>query len=678
MRKTRKVAVQPGSAPASYTGLLRSDDPLLMEKDESMRQLFDKVQLGPLTLKNRLVMTAMSTGFAGPDGQVTERLSAYYVARAAGGVGMVTVEEASIHPLLPHIQNALGVHGDHLIPGLRRLTERIHAAGALASLQVGLYFRQQLNGFPRYAASCQAPDCGPDCKELLPEEIHFLTGLFTDAAARSQTAGFDAVEIHACHGCILSEFLSPFWNQRQDEYGGSRSGRFRFALEILRSIRVRLGHNFPVLYRISGSEFAEEGFTPEDAVAFSLALEAEGVAAINVSGGLGHVNHIAIPPGDVPRGLLLPIGKQIRAVVRVPVLIGNSMTPQLAQDTVAEGIADLIGLGRPLIADPEWPYKVEQGRLDEIRHCLRCNQGCFGALRDPQRARISCIYNPLSGREFECPLNEADVKRRVVIIGGGPSGCEVARVARLRGHDVLLLEKSDRLGGQIHLASVPPTKADFSQMISFYRGELERLGVEVRLSTPVTSKLLKSLQADVYVSATGSAASRPSIPGVELGHVFFASDVLAGRVDIQTGPVAVIGGGASGLETADFLAAKGLVVNVIDMLDSPGRDIAAGTGVREGLLQRLAESDVKIYCGHRVVKIEADQLIISDRPLIGGGVQTPLPVAFVVLAIGMQPGVVFDSEDIPERAIYYRIGDCRNPGNALQAIHQAFELAIKI
>jgi NADPH-dependent 2,4-dienoyl-CoA reductase/sulfur reductase-like enzyme len=449
-------------------------------------------------------------------------------------------------------------------------------------------------------------------------------------------------------------------------------------LEILRSIRSVLGPDFPVLYRISGSEFAEEGFVAEDAVALSKALEADGVTAINVSGGLGHLNHIAIPPGDVPRGLLLPIGKQIRSAVHIPVLVGNSMTPELAQEAITGGMADLIGLGRPLIADPEWPHKVEQGRLDEIRHCLRCNQGCFGALRDPKRGRISCLYNPLSGHEFEHPIEEAGTQQRVVIVGGGPAGCEFARVSRLRGHDVVLLEKEDRLGGQIHLASVPPAKADFNQLISFYTKELNRLGVDVRLNTAADPRLLKSLQGDVYVSATGSTAVRPPIPGAEKPHVFLAPDVLAGRFPIKTGPVAVIGGGASGLETADFLTTKDLSVSVIEMLDIPGRDMVAGAGVREGLLQRLSEKGVKIYCGHRAMKILEKSLIISDRPLIGGGKLTSLPAAAVVFAIGMQPHVAFGPEDIPEKALHYRIGDCSDPGDALQAIHQAFELALKV
>ena len=643
-----------------------------------MNKLFDSVHLGSITLKNRLVMTAMSTCFAGPGGRVTNRLIEYYATRAAGGVGLITVEEAYIHPQLPHVRNALGIYSDNLLPGLKMLNHRIHEAGGMTSLQIGIYFRQQLNGFPRYVASIHAPDCGPDCKELNHDEIHYLTNLFVAAAERTQKAGFDAVEIHACHGCLLSEFLSPFWNKRTDEYGGDHSGRFRFAQEILTGIRRRLGPDYPVLFRISGSEFTPEGFTPDDAVMLSKVLEEDGVTAVNVSGGLGHVNHIAIPPGNVPRGLLLPIGKRIKEAIQIPVILGNSMSPVIAQEAVESGAADLIGLGRPLIADPDWPKKVEKGRVHEIRHCLRCNQGCFGALRDVKRPWISCMYNPLAGRESEGPVTEAETKRRVVVIGGGPAGCEAARISKLRGHEVILLEKSDRLGGQINLAAATPKKKDFDKMVEFYQDELKLLGVDIRLSTQVDTQLMKSLDGDVYLFATGSIPERPGIPGADQPQVCTFHDILSGKANISKGPVVVIGGGASGLETADYLSDKGLQVTVIDMLDTAGRDIVEGIGVREALLQRLASKSVSILTGHRAIEIRENAVLISDRPLTGGGLETSIPARNVVLALGMKPAMADGEPELPENAIWYRVGDCENPGNALEAIHDAFEIARKI
>ena len=640
-------------------------------------KLFEPVRIGPLELQNRLVMTAMSTRLAGPRGEVTDHLTEYYAVRAAGGVGMVTVEEASIHPQLPHVPNALGIYSNHLLPGLRNLTRRIHNAGARASLQIGLYFRQSVNGFPRFAASADAPECGPGCKELTPDEIRYLAGLFTDAAIRTREAGFDAVEIHACHGCILSEFLSPYWNRRADEYGGDRSGRFRFTLEILEDIRRSLGSGYPVIYRISGSEFHQGGFTPEDGIALSAALENGGVTAINVSGGLGHINYVSIPPSDVPRGILLPLAQGIKSAVNVPIICGNSLTPEMAEQAVSEGRTDFVGLGRPLIADPEWPLKVREGRSREIRACIRCNQGCFGGLRDLKTPGLTCLYNPPAGRELERTIHPAGAKRKVAVIGGGPAGCEAARVARLRGHDVLLIEKEGRLGGQFNLAALPPKKDDFTGLAEFYTHELPRLGVEVRLNTEATPELIGTLAVDTIVVATGSTPVVPKMPGADLPHVTTAQDVLAGKVMIGKSPVAVIGGGATGLETSDYLSERGLEVTVIEMLDAPGRDMMPGIGVREALLARLAAKKVRILTGHRAMAIEPDAVVASDRPLKGGGNEIRISAQNVVFGLGNR---VEETMSRLETACDCRkslcgVGDCRFPGNALNAIHAAYDLA---
>jgi len=640
-------------------------------------KLFEPTDIGPLELKNRLVMTAMSTRLAGPRGEVTDRLTEYYAVRAAGGVGMVTVEEASIHPQLPHVPNALGVYGNHLLPGLRNLTGRIHDAGARASLQIGLYFRQAVNGFPRFAASADAPDCGPGCMQLTPDEIHYLTGLFVDAAIRTREAGFDAVEIHACHGCILSEFLSPYWNRRTDEYGGDCSGRFRFALEILEGIRRSLGSGYPVIYRISGSEFHQGGFTPEDGIALSCALEKRGVTAINVSGGLGHINHISIPPSDVSRGILLPLAQGIKSAVKVPIICGNSLTPEMAERATTEGQTDLVGLGRPLIADPEWPVKVREGRAREIRACIRCNQGCFGGLRDLKTPGLTCLYNPAAGRELERTLHPAGVKRKVAVIGGGPAGCEAARVARLRGHDVLLIEEEGRLGGQFNLAALPPKKDDFTKLAEFYTHELPRLGVEVRLNTEATPELIETLVVDAIIVATGSRPVVPRMPGSHLLHVTTAHDVLAGKVTIGKSPVVVIGGGATGLETADYLSERGLDVTVIEMLDAPGRDMMPGIGVREALLARLDAKKVRILTGHRAMAIEPDAVVASDRPLKGGGNEIRISARSVVFGLGNRAEETMSRLEPAFccRNLLCGVGDCRFPGNAMNAIHAAYDLA---
>jgi len=647
--------------------------------EKTYSKLFGNFQLGKIDLRNRIIMTGMSSNFAGPGGFVTDQLIEYYATRAAGGVGMVTVDLAGIHPQLYHVKNELGIFGDHHIAGLQKVTKRIHDEGAAASIQIGVYFRQNLNGFVKYSTNKDALGCNTGCLELNKDEIYYLTGLFAKAADRARLAGFDAVEVHACHGCILAEFLSPFWNKRNDKYGGSQENRFRFALEVLDRIRKTVGPDYPVIFRISGSEFHSEGFTSEDGITLAIALEQAGVTAINVSGGLSHIDHIAICPSHVPRGIFLPLAQDIKKRVNIPVIVGNALTPDLALQAIESKQADLVGLGRPLIADPEWPRKVKEGHLNEIRPCIRCNQGCFAGIRDPQLKHITCMYNPLVGREGEHLIKKSETKMHVVVVGGGPAGCEFARVAKLRGNDVVLFEKDETLGGQFNLASVLSEKEDFKFLVRYYSYELQRLGVDVRLNTEATPENLSALDADIYALATGSMPSKPPIPGVEQAHVYTAHEILSGQVKIEEGPVVVIGGGATGLETAKFMSDNKLKVTIIEILDSPGRDIIAGIGIREHLLASLSEKHVEIMTGRRVIKIERNAVIISDRPLIGGGHEDAVAAKSVVLAMGQRPDITLMETNISAcKGVWYQIGDCSCPGNAYNAIHVAFELAIKI
>ena len=288
------------------------------------------------------------------------------------------------------------------------------------------------------------------------------------------------------------------------------------------------------------------------------------------------------------------------------------------------------------------------------------------------------MYNKVVGREFENPIEDAAEKRRMVVVGGGPTGCEVARVCRLRRHEVILLEKRDRLGGQIIVAAVPPKKGDFNRMVTFFEAELKRIGVDVRLNTKADSNVLSNLHPDVVVIATGSVPVRPSIPGGEKDHVFLAKDILSGAVEIEKAPVVIAGGGASGLETADFLSEKGIKVTVVEMLDDTGRDIFKGIGVREGLHHRNRSKEVSLITGHRIMEIFDDTVLISDRPLIGGGEEIHIPANAVVLALGMKTADELTDLELEGNAQWYRVGDCVTPGNAFEAIHQAFELGLKI
>jgi NADPH-dependent 2,4-dienoyl-CoA reductase/sulfur reductase-like enzyme len=290
---------------------------------------------------------------------------------------------------------------------------------------------------------------------------------------------------------------------------------------------------------------------------------------------------------------------------------------------------------------------------------------------------VTCLYNPAAGRELERTVHSAGVKRKVAVIGGGPAGCEAARVARLRGHDVLLFEKERQLGGQFNLAALPPKKDDFSRLAEFYTNELPRLGVEVRLNTEATPELMGALSVDAIVVATGSTPVVPRMPGSDLHHVRTAHEVLAGKTTIGKSPVVVIGGGATGLETADYLSERGLDVTVIEMLDTPGRDMMPGIGVREALLARLVGKKVRILTGYRAMTIEPDAVVASDRPLKGGGNEIRISAQSVVFGLGNRAEeTISRMEPVCScRTLLCGVGDCRFQGNALTAIHAAYDLA---
>ena len=643
--------------------------------DNRYSKLFEPFQLGTLKLRNRLVMTSMSTGFAGRGGRVTDRLIDYYAARAAGGVGMITVEMIDLHPQLYHVRKGLLLTGDHHIAGLRRLTDRIHAEGAAVSVQIGGFFRPATNGFVRYSTNETCPE-GESGLAMNADEMRFFTDMLVKGVERLRRAGFDAVEIHACHGSVLSEFLSPYWNKRTDEYGGSPENRVRLVVEIVRAIRAKAGAEFPVLVRISGSEFTPEGTGVEDAVIYARELEKAGAAAVSLSGGLGHLDHIGISPSYIPRGILLPSAAAVKKAVHIPVIVANGLTPELAATALERGEADLIGLGRPLIADPEWPKKVREGRT--FRPCIRCVQSCIGGLRDPRVECIGCIYNAAVGREGENQPQPAASPRRVVVIGGGPAGCEVARVCAERGHTVTLLERSEHLGGQFRLAALAPGKEDFLLLSRYYEQVLPELGVEVRYNTEASAALLAALKGEVFVLAAGSRPSVPPVKGADQPHVHTAHDYLTGKVLIDDGPVAIVGGGATGLETAHILADKGIQVSVVETLNAPGRELTANVGPKEYLLEDLKTKGCAFYSSHRAVRVEKDALVVSDRPLAGGGNETSIPAKWVLFAAGMAPQRALLNEKTLALGEWLTIGDCENPGNAYYAIHDAYELALGI
>ena len=431
--------------------------------------LFEPIQIGPMRLKNRIIMPPMGTSMGDPSrpGFVSARHKSYYGERAGGGTGLIILESTSILMTKTFRQLGLALHDDRFIPGLRELAEHIKACGAACAVQIGhagvgrlVTMKVTPDGDPDesalkaseyFAASPLAhPMTGVIAQELTHQQLEDLAGYFAAAAERAKKAGFDAIEFHGAHGYLLGEFLSPYSNKRTDRYGGDIEGRSRFPLEVVRRVKETVGEGVAISYRLSAAEFVEGGLDIADVAAFARRLEEAGVHMIHVSGGLNETPlamNGAIPPMSYPRGRMIPYAEQIKKAVGIPVAVVQRIsTPELADLIIREGKADLVATGRALIADPHWPLKAQEGRLDEIRRCVACNQGCMEKI--VTNGTLSCLYNPEVGCEDAGKLKKrAGTRKKVLVIGGGVAGMEAAYVTATRGHDVTLIEKEEQLGG---------------------------------------------------------------------------------------------------------------------------------------------------------------------------------------------------------------------------------------
>lgn len=490
-----------------------------------MGKLFEPIALRGVDIPNRIVMPPMTTRLATPEGVVTPELIRYYVARAEGGAGLVTVEMCSPEPAGRHRSGEIGILDDRFLPGLRELTSQLKAAGARTAIQIGHaggHTREDVTGVPPVAPSSLPHEVQEvDVRTVVPLElsrggIRVVVDAFAGAAERAKRAGFDVVEIHGAHGYLIAQFLSPLDNRRRDEYGGSLRNRARFALEVIQACRERVG-DYPLIFRFSADEYAPGGLTLDEAREIAPWFVEAGADALHVTGGCYRSRPsgaLMIPPMGYPEATFLHLARAIKARVTVPVIaVGRLHDPTLAERLVVEGQADMVALGRQLIADPEWPRKVREGRLDEIRPCVACNT-CVDGMREG--ARLQCLVNPLSARETEFELRPADRARSVLVVGGGPAGMEAARVLALRGHRVMLAERGRELGGQLRLAAKAPIFQNVEtdapvllRLVDYLARQLEKAGVDVRLGRAVTTDLVRELRPDIVVLATGASYRRP-------------------------------------------------------------------------------------------------------------------------------------------------------------------------
>lgn len=496
--------------------------------------LFSTISVGNLQLANRIMMAAVGTNFCTPQGEVTDRLINFLQARAKGGAALLTTEGAYVSTTGRESVHQLGIYRDELVPGLKELTAAVHSEGAKIFIQLIHAGRQTLSSVT--GSDLVAPSPVP-CKimqekprELSQKEIHELVELFGEAARRAREAGFDGVEILAGHGHLLNQFLSPYTNRRDDQYGGSLENRMRFPLEVLTRVREAAGPEFPISFRISAEEFVEGGLALDDSIAFALQLANKGIDLLHVSGGIYESSPMIVQPMVLPQCFFADKSWRIKVALqhKVPIAVaGRINDPYLAEALLKEGKTDLVAMGRPLLADPEFPRKAQEGRVEDIRKCIGCNQGCMDRMLAQQD--ITCLSNPLCGYEREREIKEAAVKKKVMVIGGGPAGMETARVAALRGHEVVLYERQKVLGGQMKLAAVPPGKQEVENLENFLIGQLKKLSVKIIAGQAADSLTVEEVAPDVVVLATGGRPLLPEIPGIDQENVVFAEEILSGE-----------------------------------------------------------------------------------------------------------------------------------------------------
>ena len=655
-----------------------------------LKRLFEPIEVGSIELKNRVVMVAANTN--GGDGEwIGERIKAFYEERAKGGVGLIIAGMFSTVPIYPGWgPRHLGIYDDRFIPGLRELVEVVHRGGAKIAAQL------QVAGLPpeREGAPIRLSSTGGtwEAEKGLPveligpshipvsatrgrdrqrsltvAEIGELMDYTAEGVRRVREAGFDAVDLRCGVGSLLSQFISPLTNKRTDDYGGDLENRMRFAMETIAAIKRKAGEDCTLLCRISGSDFVEGGHTLEDNQKVAAILEKAGTSAIYVAGGW-FTSSRPFFQMSVPRGALVYLAEGIKKAVTIPVMAGNRINdPLLAEQILAEGKADLIAMVRPLIADPEFVNKAQQGRFDDIRKCIACCR-CFDMA--VTGSPIKCTVNPRAVREVEYRVEPTQKPKRIFIIGGGPAGMEAARVAAMRGHEVTLFERKDRLGGHLLVASAAPYKEEIEDLIIHLVRQVEKEGVRVRTGEEVTAKTIEEEKPEAVVVATGATPIIPAIPGARGSNIVTATEILAGEKEVAE-RVVIVGGGMVGCETAEFLVRKGKKVTIVEMLRRIATDLTPS--YRWVVLQRLRDAGVRMETKATVREITKRGVWV-DRE----GQSELIEADTVVLAVGLQP-----SRQLAERLEgkvkeLYFIGDCVEARLIGEALEEGFCLGRQI
>jgi 2,4-dienoyl-CoA reductase (NADPH2) len=652
-------------------------------------KLFEPIKIGRVEVKNRIVMAPMTNHFA-DKGFVTEKMVGFYEARAQGGSGLITIEDAIVdYPIGNNTANPLAIDDDKYIPMLQQLTSAIkryecvtmvqlsHAGrrAGRVSLDTGCLKTTQ-NRLPVAPSALAHPFPGHVVpRPLRTEEIEVIIDKFAQGARRAVEAGFDIVGLHCAHMYLVGQFLSPWANKRTDQYGGALENRLRFIINIIRRIKKEIGNDFPLICRMNGKE-PEGGNSQREIQEIAHQLQSAGINALHISVGFGPVlwEKGFIPaeaPIGMPEGCIVDLAENIKSAVTIPVIAVNKIRHvDFAEDILQRKKADMIALGRALLADPMWPHKAMNNKAAEIRPCISCCQGCVRNIEIGQP--ITCLINPLVGKENKIRLDRvpSDRIKKVLVIGGGPAGLMTAIIAGKRGHKVSIWEKENTLGGEMLLAMKPSRKREFGELIEYMTLRVKGLGIEVKLNTVANAKAVRQYNPDTVVVAIGSEIMMPKIEGIEGANVISAIKALEDEENVSD-KIVIIGGGLVGLETAEYFSQKGKEITIVEMSEDVGSNMPLL--IKVPLLITLQESDVAILTSALVRKIELLGVEIEH-----GGINKFIECKTVIIATGGKSNCNLEREIRAVSENVYSVGSSDVPGDMLAAIHGGFHLGAQL
>ncbi len=631
-----------------------------------LKHLFEPFTLKGRSLKNRIVMPGLASFLIEDDGSINDKTVEHYRGRASGGPAMVIVEACAVSPEGIVSAHQARIYHDRFIEGLSRIARVMKAEGALPAVQIHHGGRQTssrvIKRKPFAPSNLPCPTISGEVEPLSVEGIHDIIRKFGDAAVRAVQAGFELIEIHGAHGYLINQFISKFSNIRDDAYGGDTTRRARFAVDVVREIRRRVGENFPISFKISAQEFVPGGLSVEESIEILKLLVSAGIDIVQVSAGNDATPEWICQPMFMDKACLADSAATIKKALRIPVMaVGRINDPLLADALIRDEKADLVCIGRGLLADPEMPKKAQQGNLDDIRICIACNTCMESIFR---KGRVECLVNPTLGREKEMEIRPAEKRKKVMIVGGGPGGLHAGWVAAIRGHEVHLYEKQSRLGGQLNLGSVTRYKKEILSLIEFHKKQVEKAGIRIHLNTEVTLETIKREKPDVLILSTGATPFLPNVPGIERSIVVGLQEVLNGEPPEKRIAV-VVGGGATGCEVAHHLAEHGSSVTIVEQLPKIAMNLESIT--RKVLLKELRERGVRFLTGHKLSKVEETGVVVAAED----GTESFIEAGAVVIAIGNKPDNRL-YEQIQSLGIpLYQIGDCLEPRSAKAAISEA-------